>query len=161
MPVDADAHPGPARPSRRALIGGALWTTPVILGLTATPAFAASSKVVDELQIDPYELSAQGDKGTGPLYWAGGHIAWYNTTSALTTVSFVYSVTLLKPDGGSETLVPPTAGSFGLGGSLSIAGQSWGTTGSPPGPYTVTLTVMVDTDSRSVSEGPLVVAAAP
>lgn len=37
----------PGLPSRRTVVAGALWATPVVMGLAATPAFAASGDAAD------------------------------------------------------------------------------------------------------------------
>lgn len=158
MPIDAVARPGPARPSRRALIGGALWATPVIMGLTATPAFAASvlDIPISELQIDAYDLRNDGDEVTpGPLYWSGGHIGWWSSPSGMTTGTVSYTVTLLKPDGTSETLA--TATTPIVRGQTEIKAITWGTKGAPAiprGSYTVVLTV---TSKGSASDSSAVV----
>lgn len=145
MPVDAATHPETARPSRRALIGGALWAAPLIMGLTATPAFAASSLDVPigELQVDAYDLRNDGDQPTpGPLYWSGGHIGWWSPPSGMTTGTISYTVTLLKPDGTSEMLA--TATRVIVLGQTEIKPITWGEKGAPAiprGTYTVILTV--------------------
>lgn len=146
----------PARagmPSRRTLIAGALWATPVIMGLTATPAFAASQPPAPAPPAPPtfsdvFEMAATNDlerrdgsliAGENQLQVSSGKLRYIGQG----TVSGVIS--LAAPPGMQAVLDYPSGGSFSLAsGSIQSFGirvyySDWRTI--PPGTYTLTATI--------------------
>ena len=56
----------PGRPSRRTVVAGVLWATPVVMGLSATPAFAAS----------PENMGLNANTGVHPSSITSTPYAW-------------------------------------------------------------------------------------
>ena len=159
MSIDAAVVPaGAGRPSRRTLLAGAIWATPVIMGLTATPAFAVSGPdeppppaPVNEIVVQAYNLWNGNEQGQpGPLGWSGGQIRWDWSPSGRTSGTLTYTVLLTKPNGTTETL-KTGAKTVTPVGTTPIAELTWGTAPLPRGKYTLTVTVVGGGGSASDS----------
>jgi hypothetical protein len=82
----------PGLPSRRAVIAGAVWTTPAVMLLTATPAFAASPGTIPSLKFTSYGGNAQygpnwGTKGQVQFYVTGENVSSQNPTAKTANVT--------------------------------------------------------------------------
>lgn len=106
-----DANSG--LPSRRAVIGAAAWSVPVIALVTAMPAFAASvSPSIHALQLghlSPWDLNVGGNGGPIGLNLQVDYSK--SSTNSPDTISFTWALTVSGPAGpgtvksGADTIV--------------------------------------------------------
>lgn len=140
-------------PSRRTLIAGALWATPVIMGLTATPAFAASEGEAPPAPppvtfSDFFVMSATNDleRKDATLFVDQNQLQVASAKLKNTSQHTVSGViTLTAPAGMQAVLDQPYGGTFSLasgsiqGLSIRVFYSDWRPL--PPRTYTLTATI--------------------
>lgn len=119
-PATATTH-APASPSRRALLGAAVWSVPVVSLTTAAPAFASSGGAATPTRLSVTAASAQVTTVSGNNRTIKGTMVVHNPTAAATkNLQVVFTVPLgYLPSGGSPQ---PTLGS--TNGPWTLAGFS-------------------------------------
>jgi hypothetical protein len=131
-------------PSRRAVVGAAIWSVPVIAVVTATPAFAASTVPPGAIDLSPISLWNQHTHGNpGPI---GINVQFGYRASSIhdpAVALFTWSLTVSGPT-GSHT-VESGSGNIARYGTWQKNGimypENLGSL--PAGTYTFTFTVKV------------------
>lgn len=154
--------------SRRQLIRAGVWAAPVLVLTTAAPAAAASvvppgAVPVSQLTVQSNGLSDVRTGGTpGPLAWAGGRFTWASPGPGAPTLAPVsYTVVLTGPGGLNVSLVPAGVANVAPSGFHDLPAVTWGTKPMAAGVYTVTVTIISGTESKSAQSSVTVAASPP